>query len=184
MRCAFTAFFCRYAKSMSLTQIASIAKVLLALTRLLLQAPSENLWILSSGTERRLLRQSSRVFLHATIMLLLSHTRRPGLIRRKPRLARCIFHCGKWPFLSHFAMCMTCFCTVRLCYRDAILTCFATGVKLLVSENTTSIGRRSVAGGAPEHHAFSQYFKDDTCHEGHGYGKASTASHLFRLFSK
>ena len=123
--CAFTAFFCRYVKSMQWTQIASIAKVLLALTRLLLQAPSENLWILSSGTERRVLRQSSQVFLHATIMLLLSHTRRPGLIRRRSRLARCIFHCGKWPFLSHFAMCVTCFCTVRLCVHDANLTCLA-----------------------------------------------------------
>ena len=123
--CAFTAFFCRYVKSMQWTQIASIAKVLLALTRLLLQAPSENLWILSSGTERRLLRQSSLVFLHATIMLLLSHTRRLGLIRRKPRLARCIFHCGKWPFLSHFAMFVTFFCTLRLRFLDVILTCLA-----------------------------------------------------------
>ena len=123
--CAFTAFFCRYAKSMSLTQIASIAKVLLALTRLLLQAPSENLWILASGTERRLLRQSSQIFVHATILLVLSHTRRPGLIRRRSRLARCIFHCGKWPFLSHFAMCVTCFCTVRLRFLDVILTCLA-----------------------------------------------------------
>ena len=125
MRCAFTAFFCRYAKSMSLTQIASIAKVLLALTRLLLQAPSENLWILSSGTERRLLRQSSQIFLHATILLVLSHTRRPGLIRRRSRLARCIFHCGKWLFLSHFVMLVTCFCTVRLRFLDVILTCLA-----------------------------------------------------------
>ena len=123
--CAFTAFFCRYVKSMQWTQIASIAKVLLALTRLLLQAPSENLWILSSGTERRLLRQSSQIFVHATILLVLSHTRRPGLIRRRSRLARCIFHCGKWPFLSHFAMCVTCFCTVRLRFLDVILTCLA-----------------------------------------------------------
>ena len=86
--CVFTAFFRRYVKSMQWTQIASIPKVLLALTRLLFQVPSEKSMILASGTERRLLRQSSRVFLHATIMLLLSHTRRPGLIRRKPRLAR------------------------------------------------------------------------------------------------
>ena len=124
------------------------------------------------------------VFVHATVMLLLSYSRRPDPIRRNPRLARCIFHCGKWPFLSHFAMCMTCLCTVRPCYRDAILTCFATGVKLLVSEDTTSIGRRSVAGGAPEHHAFSHDFKDDTCKEGCGHGQAFSASHLYRSFSR
>ena len=67
----------------------------------------------------------------------------------------------------------TSFCTGRLCYRDVILVCFATGVKLLVSESEASYGRRSVAGGAPEHHAFSHDFKDDTCHEGRGDGKAS-----------
>ena len=125
MRCAFTAFFCRYAKSMSLTQIASIAKVLLALTRLLLQAPSENLWILASGTERRLLRQSSQIFVHATILLVLSHTRRLGLIRRRSRLARCIFHCGKCTLSLNFAMFETCVCTFCLCVHDANLTCLA-----------------------------------------------------------
>ena len=83
------------------------------------------------------------VFLHATVMLLLSYARRPDLIQRKPHLARCIFHCSKWPFRLHF---VTCFGTVHLCYHDAILTCFATGVKLLISEDTTSMGQNVLQG--------------------------------------
>ena len=65
-----------------------------------------------------------------------------------------------------------------------ILVCFATGVNLLVSESEASYGRRSVAGEAPEYHAFSHYLNDDTFHEGRGLPMASAASHLFRLFSK
>ena len=74
------------------------------------------------------------------------------------------------PFLSYFAMFRTCFCTVRLCYRDEFLTCLATGVKLLVSDDETSYGRRSVAGEAPENHANPQYLNDATCHEDRGHG--------------
>jgi hypothetical protein len=55
---AFTSFLRRYLQSMQLMQIASIVKVSLALTRLLLQAQSENLPILSSGTTRRVLGRS------------------------------------------------------------------------------------------------------------------------------
>jgi len=124
------------------------------------------------------------VFSHATAMLLLSYARRPDSIRRNPRLVRCIFHCGKCPFHSHFAMFKTSFCTGRLCYRDVILVCFATGVKLLVSESEASYGRRSVAGGAPEHHAFSQCLKDDTCHEGVAMEKPPVACHLYRVFRR
>ena len=155
--CAFTAFFCRYVKSMQWTQIASIAKVLLALTRLLLQAPSENLWILASGTERRLLRQSSQIFVHATILLLLSHTRRPGLIRRRSRLARCIFHCVSAPISSHFAMFVTCVCITSLCVAHADYTCLASRC------GTARMRRRefgvsmNCCGGSPPTPWFSHY---------------------------
>ena len=147
--CAFTAFFCRYVKSMQWTQIASIAKVLLALTRLLLQAPSENLWILASGTERRLLRQSSQIFVHATILLLLSHTRRPGLIRRRSRLARCIFHCGKCTLSLNFAMFETCVCTVCLCVHDATLTCLAIRCKAARIGRHNFQRSKTCCGGSP-----------------------------------
>ena len=125
MRCAFTAFFCRYAKSMSLTQIASIAKVLLALTRLLLQAPSENLWILASGTTRRLLRQSCPCLLACDSNDIAVVCEKTRLVRRKPRLVRCILHCGECTLPSHFAMFKTCLCTVCLCFHEANLTCLA-----------------------------------------------------------
>ena len=78
----------------------------------------------------------------------------------------------------------TSFCTGRLCYRDVILVCFATGVKLLVSESEASYGRSSVADEAPEDHAFSHDLKDDTFNEGPSHGKACMASNLFRVFSK
>ena len=54
--CAFTAFFRRYVKSMQWAQIASIPKALLALTRLLLQAPSEKSMILASSFNNKLAR--------------------------------------------------------------------------------------------------------------------------------
>ena len=57
-------------------------------------------------------------------------------------------------------------------------------VKLLVSDDETSYGLRSVAGEAPENHANPHYLNDATCHEGRGDGQASAASHLFLLFSR
>ena len=58
------------------------------------------------------------------------------------------------------------------------------GVTLLAQEDETSIGRRSVAGEAPEPHAFRTVYTRATCHEGRGDGKASMAPHRSLCFSR
>ena len=122
---------------------------------------------------------------HATAMSLLSYARRPDSIRRTLRLVRCILHCGKCTLPSHFTMFKTCFCTVRLCFHDANLICLDVRCIPTRTRKRGFLRSKKCCGGGPEHHAFSQCFKDDTksCNEGPSHGKACMDSNLFRVFS-
>ena len=102
----------------------------------------------------------ARIFVHP-IMLLLSHTRRPGLIRSNPRLKRCTFHCGKcmhpFPYILQclrlvFALCVYAFMKQTW---HALLP----GVFVVACEDMTSYGRRSV-GGEPPNPCVSHVFNE------------------------
>jgi len=155
---AFTSFLRRYLQSILLMRIASIPKVRLALTRLLLKELARICWFWRVPSWDESVSDSVLVRCSATTILWLSNERRPGCDRGKPRLARCIFHCGKWPFLSHFAMFVTCFCTVRLSFLDVILTCLAFRCIPTRTRRQDFHGSKKCCGGSPATPCFSHYF--------------------------
>ena len=78
----------------------------------------------------------------------------------------------------------TSFCTGRLCYRDVILVCFATGVKLLAHEDKASTVEEVLRGEPPSTMRFRSFLKMTLEMRAEAMAKPLTALHLFRLFSK
>ena len=131
-----------------------LVKVPLALTRSLLQASSTTLREAPRVTERRGLVDHALVFLYATVLL---HMRRPDSFRRRIRLKRCTFHCGKCTLPSHFAMFKTCLCTVCLCFHEANLTCLAARcIPTRIRRREFSVSKKC-CGGSPATPCFSHY---------------------------
>jgi hypothetical protein len=62
------------------------------------------------------------------------------------------------PFLSHFAMFVTCFCTVCLCFHEANLTCLAARcIPTRIRRRQFSVSKKC-CGGSPATPCFSHYF--------------------------
>ena len=99
----------------------------------------------------------ARVFLHATIITLLSHTRRPGLIRTFGAILASygvLSIAVSAPFPSHFAMFETCFFTVCLCFHEANLTCLTVRCIRTRMRRRDFLRSKKCGGEAPELHEF------------------------------